>query len=169
MTDTLVIVGCSDKKRAQRSAARDLYDRSQLFRAARRYAEREGTAGWLIVSARHGLLRPDREVDPYDARLPSGDDVRYWAFGAQATFAGWLMENEKYVEPGHGSTPSKIRGLRIVVLAGREYAAALERTAMEGLIETPLAGLGIGERLKWLAQANGPKPAPRPQQPTLFE
>lgn len=50
-----------------------------------------------------------------------------------------------------------------MVLAGREYVEALRGTAMGHVIEAPLAGLQIGERLQWLAR----NPAPT-RQPELF-
>src|SRR5262245_21684274 len=101
----LVVDGCSQRKLARRCAAADLYSPSQLYRAARRYAEREGSAGWLIVSAKHGLVRPDTELDPYDERLPTRrDDLWTWRFRAQADFAGWLRDHPQYVTPGDGLT-----------------------------------------------------------------
>jgi hypothetical protein len=49
--------------------ARDLYI-SPLFRAARAYAERRyGPERWFILSARHGLVRPDQLLAPYDLSL----------------------------------------------------------------------------------------------------
>jgi len=145
--NTLVIVGCCDKKRAAKCAARDLY-MSPLFRWARTYAEKYGTAGWLIASAEHGLLRPDDVIAPYDRRLPTAHDERWaWRHLAQAGFACWLGDHPEYC------AGPVLTGLRIEVIAGRDYAELLGRTAMKNYMTEPLAGLPIGQRLSWLRRA----------------
>jgi hypothetical protein len=61
------LVACVSKKRAEPCPARELYC-SAWFRAARRYVEATKNP-WFILSARHGLVRPDARIAPYEASL----------------------------------------------------------------------------------------------------
>jgi hypothetical protein len=63
----VVLVGCVKTKLDRRSAAKDLY-RSRLSAARRAYAESTGEP-WLSLSALHGLLEPEAQLDPYDLAL----------------------------------------------------------------------------------------------------
>src|SRR5207237_7414359 len=63
----VVLIGCSKKKRAGRHPARALYQ-GALFKAALAHAQRIG-AGTFVVSARHGLVALDTELDAYEHRL----------------------------------------------------------------------------------------------------
>jgi hypothetical protein len=61
------LVGCVETKLTHRAEARDLYV-SQLFAERRRYFERS-CGDWFIFSAKHGLVRTNQELDPYDETL----------------------------------------------------------------------------------------------------
>jgi hypothetical protein len=56
---TAILLGCVKTKRDHRAKARDLYC-SPLWRARRSYAEANGPP-WLILSAKHGLVEPNRD------------------------------------------------------------------------------------------------------------
>jgi hypothetical protein len=59
------LIACSRTKADRPSLARELYV-SPLFRAARAYAERRhGPGQWLILSARYGLVDPDKVLAPH--------------------------------------------------------------------------------------------------------
>ena len=112
----------------------DLYQ-SAWFKKARRYAEQRGDA-YFILSAKHGLLRPDAVIDPYERTLV--DMTRreriYWA--------NWvLLELALASEPCH-----------VVVLAGRLYREFVVDGLLRGgyTVEVPMEGLGIGQQLRWL-------------------
>lgn len=117
-----------------------------LFVAAKNYAESE-CSDWFIISAKHGLLRPDTVIGPYEARLPRrGDEREGWGI----IVASKLLEriNKKY--PGksdHWELPS----YRVVLLAGEEYADPIRRHLDRLRVphESPLKGMQIGERLAW--------------------
>jgi hypothetical protein len=49
--------------------AESLYS-SELFYRSRRYAQANFDS-WLILSAKHGLIRPDQIVAPYECKLDS--------------------------------------------------------------------------------------------------
>jgi hypothetical protein len=61
----LAIIPCGARKRQGRHAARYLYV-GPYFRAALRWAETSGADRVLILSAKHGLLALDEQVDSYD-------------------------------------------------------------------------------------------------------
>ncbi len=61
------LVGCSRLKLSRPAPARDLYA-SPLFRLASRYCAATCDS-WFILSARHGLVEPERVLHPYDQTL----------------------------------------------------------------------------------------------------
>lgn len=71
----LVLVGCGAAKRDESAPAEDLYT-STYFGLKRRYAEAVGD-GWAVLSAKHGVLRPDELIEPYDETI-ADVDVREW-------------------------------------------------------------------------------------------
>lgn len=140
----LVVIGCGLSKLERRAPARELYTGS-LFRSCRRFAEATG-APWGILSALHGFVRPEQELDPYDARLPSGQQ--------------WLALQER-VRWGRAAADALLRahsnvlGGAVICLAGADYADAL-RVGLEPFrvrMLEPLRGLGLGQRRGWLRQA----------------
>ncbi|MFI6168813.1 DUF6884 domain-containing protein [Nocardia sp. NPDC051052] len=80
---TLFVIPCAARKFNRRAAARDLYT-SPNFRLNLRAAEAAATAdaayfghlsAVVILSACHGLLPLDREIDPYDVRVGDGTAI----------------------------------------------------------------------------------------------
>lgn len=126
------LVGCSKRKAAGPRRACELYC-SPLFRKAAGYCRRRYDA-WFVLSALHGLVEPDRVIAPYDHTLAdkTREEKRRWAEGVVA-------ELER----------RGLSGARFHLHAGADYASGLS-----GLLdcETPLAGLGVGERLAWYAR-----------------
>lgn len=76
---SIVLISCVKRKHPYRAKAKELYD-STLFRAQRAYAERFGDQ-WFILSARHGLLDPECEIDSYEETLKdaSSKQKRDWS------------------------------------------------------------------------------------------
>ena len=164
---TLVIIGCGKSKRDYACKAGELYT-GQLFKLSRQWAEMVGD-DWLIASARLpdnkpaggampgatcGLIHPEIVIEPYDRTLKGlgYDAIRQWRSWAQADFSAWLRDND--YPRDRESQAEWAANFRIVILAGKDYVQPLRETAMRSFrIETPLAGLGIGERLQWLKGA----------------
>lgn len=73
------LVGCVKSNRPKAAPAADLYT-STLFRGRRRWVQTT-CSRWFVLSAKHGLVAPDRVVDPYDETLndKGRDDRRRWA------------------------------------------------------------------------------------------
>ena len=134
----VVLVACAKRKHTLPVAARDLY-RGRLFRAARRYAERQGD-WWFILSAKHGLVEPATVLEPYDLSLDelTARERRAW---------GRAIVDRLNVG----------RGDYAVMLAGRRYvdpiAPLLEGRGVHVL--TPLAGMASGERYRWFLRDYG--------------
>jgi hypothetical protein len=149
-----VIVGCSATKRdvGQPVPARDLYD-SDYFDKRREFAELAGD-DWVILSAEHGILDPGEAIEPYNTRLGNlGADGRANLIDSLALSLGGRI----------GATWPL--GIRLIVLAGRQYVAAVDEALAPAdtprspdlrehvRLETPLQDVdgGIGAQKAWLA------------------
>lgn len=136
----LALISCSATKRDYRVTAKRLYT-SPLFKASRRWAEANADR-WAILSAKHGILWPNVETDPYDKTMQSKDRdrVRQWAFWCQADLCSIVSDL--------GRIPTT------AVLAGKAYTDPLRNVGAIKGFDEPLAGMMIGERLRWLNQQN---------------
>jgi hypothetical protein len=147
----VALVGCGKDKTTHPAPARDLYV-GNLFVAARRYVEAQmtgrGIDAWYVLSARYGLVHPDRVLEPYDAVMPTNlDEVRTWVTKVDTAF--------RCIDPGYGKWSTKGGRLTVDILAGGAYADPLI-TCWRGIsweINTPLAGLQMGQRLGWFKNA----------------
>jgi hypothetical protein len=132
----VILVGCVKLKLDRAAPARELYV-SPLWRRRREYAERRG-GEWLILSAKHGLVDPERRIAPYDLALSdlSADERRKWG----GRVIGQL-------EDRLGS----LTGTTFDIHAGSAYRRAIEPGILErgGTVTAPLEGLGMGEQLAW--------------------
>jgi hypothetical protein len=139
----IAIVGCGKSKLGRAAPARDLYT-GQLFVKSLLYAERRCERVW-IASAKGGLLRLDQVLEPYDDTLTSRPAAARWGWGRLV----WDQLRQQH----QGEQ-------ELLLLAGALYAepiAALARAA-RWTVEMPLAGLQIGERLRWLKRELGATP-----------
>lgn len=127
-----VLVACCGKKLEGRHAAKDLYQ-SQLFQKARAWAERHGDQ-WFILSAKHGVLAPEDQVEAYDLTLNTASREYRQA---------WVRRVAGQLQPMADSN--------LVVLAGEKYCQGWTQDFKH--VERPLKGLGIGKQLAWLTRA----------------
>lgn len=123
-----------------------------LYNARLAYARRLG-GPHLIVSALYGARRPEYPAVPYERSLvdiPRCDPVRRWYDAVVRTSV--LTHTQ--------------RGDRVVVLASRPYVEgwADDVRGAGRLVETPLAGMGMGQQLRWL-RLRLAEPPPRPARP----
>src|SRR4051794_35194237 len=90
MATRVVLVSCVKSKRKKAAPAQELYT-SQLFRGMKRYAQRNADA-WYILSAKHGLVRPEEVVAPYEQTLTAmrKADRLAWAERVQRALLGRL-------------------------------------------------------------------------------
>jgi len=124
----VTLISCTNTKRDEPAAARNLYDPSGYFCDMRAYAEARDRP-WFILSAKHGLLAPDERIAPYDA------------VGLTETQAERIAEelSEQGFQPVH-------------ITAGKRYTGPLI-PALEGCgidVVEVCRGMRIGERRSWL-------------------
>jgi hypothetical protein len=134
---TLFLVSCVSEKHPRPMPARELYC-SIWFQKARAFVEKQ-TGEWLILSARYGLVEPDKVIEPYNETLNEQtiEERREWS--------------KKVVQELRPHCPA---GTSVVFLAGEKYrdflAPALSELGCR--VEIPMEGLAIGEQLRWLSE-----------------
>lgn len=64
MVDNIIIIQCSKSKVNSKTKASELYT-SQRFKLSKKIADKYAKK-WFILSAKHGLIRPDSVIAPYD-------------------------------------------------------------------------------------------------------
>lgn len=133
----VALVSCVKQKRASPVPAADLYT-SPLFRGLRRYAETHADT-WYILSAEHGLLRPDQVIEPYERTLNNMRKRDRIAWGHR------VQQQLEQVLPPHAN---------IILLAGERYRETVEPYLRQKgySVSVPLKGLKLGEQLQQLRQ-----------------
>lgn len=73
------LISCGDAKREYACAARSIYT-SPILKIGTKWME-ENCSPWYILSAKYGLLHPDKVISPYNTYLPDmdEDDRLEWA------------------------------------------------------------------------------------------
>ena len=132
----IVLVSCASKKLSYGAKAKDLYI-SPLFSYNLAYAESLKPDAIFILSAKHGLLDLEKEIEPYNKtlnKMPS-KEVKEWAEGVLFQLSKVVNVNED----------------EIVFLAGEKYRKYLVPHITN--YKVPLRGLGIGKQLKYLKES----------------
>jgi hypothetical protein len=137
-TPTALLLGCVKTKLDHAAKARDLYC-SPLWFARRGYAEDCGRP-WMILSAKYGLVEPDRVLRWYNLALSDLPAAarRLWGEG---------VGND--LEARLGS----LKGATFEVHAGAAYRDAITGPlAQRGArLTVPFTGLTLGEQVRWYA------------------
>jgi endonuclease III len=135
--DRVFLVSCVSSKRDAPAPARELYT-SDWFRKARVCVEATGSP-WFILSAEYGLVHPDAVIEPYERTLNrmAVTDRRAWARRVREQMDRMLPACEE-----------------IVVLAGERYRELLleDLRGRAPRVSVPMAGMRIGEQLRWLGE-----------------
>lgn len=130
-------MACAAAKLPFATAAGDLYV-SSLFRKARLYAEKHADS-WYILSAKHGLVRPDKIIEPYDVTLNAMP----------------IAERRRWSDQVNRQLEDVVaHGYQLIMLAGSRYREGVENVQRSrGVeVEVPMQGMRIGEQLKWLSR-----------------
>ena len=130
-----VLISCSKSKLATKARAREFYTGS-LFQKAVGWAERHQKP-WFIVSALHGLVTPDQELQPYDFILKQLRSREREAWGQRA-----ISELDKYASSGSHAI------LIMPELYRRHIQSALRQRGIT--YENPVEGMKIGQQMRWL-------------------
>lgn len=133
-TNQLILIACSKSKLDYRRPAEQIYT-GDLFKKAMRYSwllwdNNNHQSDTFILSAKYGLLDPDKIIEPYDETLNN-----FNAF----ELAHWARKVEKQIYDLNYHLDS------IVFLAGKHYREPLASFLPYKIIN-PLEGLGIGEQ-----------------------
>jgi hypothetical protein len=138
-TGALTLVSCCGPKLDRIAPARDLY-RSPMFQKSARWAERKGDS-WLVLSARHGLIRPDEMLEPYNQTLKAMTKAQRdaWARQVVTQMRSWASDRS-------------VTSLHVTLLAGATYATWTPLAHDLARVVQPLQGMSIGYRLKWLTE-----------------
>lgn len=156
----IAILGCSKTKvgGGDPVMVRKLYT-SPLFQKSLAFAEATSDVVY-VASAQHGLVGLSDEYPPYDQTLKGWGKREKLDWGGRV--ADIVVSRHKLYEVT-GEKP--VMGVHCVtILAGAEYASPIalglqvRRRSSSALslqlsIDTPLAGLQVGERLAWLNAA----------------
>lgn len=137
----ITLVGCCREKLSGIAQARNLY-RSQLFQKSALWADRKADP-WFVLSAKYGLIKPDNSLAAYDVSMRdlTQDERRDWALSVvrQLENVALFMGVERF---------------SITLLAGKDYAAFAPLVHDWCVVEQPMEGMQIGQRLQWLTEQN---------------
>jgi len=136
----IILLGCVSKKLDRPAPAQDLYI-SPLWRFRRAYAEATGKP-WMILSAAHGLVRPNERLDPYDVALQDLQAAEKFEW-ANRTF---IQLRKRFGD---------LSGLTIEIHAGAPYVETGLGALMQSSGATvlrPLSHLKFGQQLSWYRQ-----------------
>lgn len=133
----LGLISCTKSKQDHPSKAIEMYQPSNLFNKASRYAQ-EHYDRIGILSAKHGLLLPDEEIEPYDLTLRNMG----------------VKDKRKWAEKVHKELYEKLdmkKNKAVYIHAGKDYREHLTQLLEEDGVEVhvPLEGLAFGEQLQW--------------------
>ena len=134
------LVGCGKGKATTPARASELYT-SALFRGRREYVERTCDV-WYVLSAKHGLLEPDRILEPYEQTVKSA---------SRQERRDWSQRVVRDLRERVGS----LNGIVVEIHAGDEYRAygLVDGLIAEGAqVEVPVAGLPLGKQLAFYRQ-----------------
>lgn len=142
----VLLISCGKTKQARPAPARDLYT-SARFRKALTYAERSAIP-WFIVSAEHGLVRPDEWLAPYERYLPDTPASYRRAWGE------WVVARLELLMGDLGR-------LAVEAHLSADYVAPIAPLldARGSRLSTPLRGLRTGEWLAWYDAHEPPAPS----------
>jgi hypothetical protein len=144
----IALVGCGSAKRDEPRPAKHLYS-SGYFTLKRRYAEQH-CDDWTILSAKHRLLDPDREIAPYDASLTPDAD----SYVGEEAVEQWTSETAAEL---HSYLETFTNPPTIVILAGEDYGGRLEPALrqVEADVEWPFRRDELGglhDQMAWLSE-----------------
>jgi hypothetical protein len=132
----IVLIACSSRKGARPAKAADLYQ-SSLFCKSLAYARSLRPDAIYILSAKHGLLRLEDVIAPYNATLNKM---------TRATSRKWAQRVIDQLR-----RVADLQTVHFTILAGERY----RRDLLPHLVcpTVPMEGLGIGRQLKFLTEA----------------
>jgi len=129
------LIACTKSKLNRPAPARELYSASDLFSKAAAYCD-ACLDGWFVLSAKYGLVEPDRIVAPYDVTLKTMPNSERRLWGLQV--AQQLHQLGEVALEAH---------------AGAAYVRPLLEAGV--VLDDPVRGLTIGKRKRWYIERLG--------------
>lgn len=131
----IVLISCVSKKLVHAAKVRDIYV-SPLFRLNLAYAESLKPDAIYVLSAKHGLLPLDDQIEPYELTLNTmgTGQIRAWASGVVSQLAA----------------VADLKHDLFVFLAGDKYRKFMVPHLAH--FEVPMEGLTIGRQLQFLSR-----------------
>lgn len=131
---TIILVSCVGRKKQNPSPAKFLYCSDWFLKAYELVVLLNKE--WFILSALHGLLHPDKIIDPYNLtlkKLPKKNRLEW----SENVFG----ELKKILEPGD----------EVIIFAGESYREFLEEKLINfgAIVKVPMYKLPIGKQLQW--------------------
>jgi len=134
----IALIYCVSKKLSFKARAEDLYV-SPYFIYSLKYARKLKPDDIFILSAKHGLLSLDNEIEPYDLTLNE------MGTSQRKKWASKVLEQIK--------AEADLEKNHFIILAGEKYRQYLIPNFMS--YEIPLEGLAIGKQLQYLKKMIG--------------
>lgn len=133
----IIFIACTKKKQSYPCKAKEMYSPSALFRGGYQYAKSLNPDAIYILSAKYGLLHPDKVIDPYEKTLVSAKtaEVKAWSV---------MVYRQLFHEVKQGRISFNDKA---IFLCGKPYRKYIESLFKHH--EAPLAHLGIGKQLKF--------------------
>ena len=129
----IAIISCSKSKKNFPCAAKEMYSESTLFNKTLNFCLSKKYEHIFIASAKYGILKLDQQIEPYDKTLNKANEKggEEWAAKVvnQLSALNLLSENFDFY-------------------TGVNYVSPLSAILK---INSPMKGLGIGQRLKFLS------------------
>lgn len=150
MTADLILIGCTATKLDHRAPAAELYMPSDLFRRRRAFAETTGRP-WAVLSARHGVVGPARELDPYNFTIAQRNARDYCpADWARMVLRDCFELAGRRCTMGPSGHMIYADPLTIEIHAGIDYVRTIElglpAFSTTITLEHPVAGMQIGQQ-----------------------
>ncbi len=131
--NNIILISCVSKKQSIKAKAEELYT-STLFKLNLKFAKSFNTKNIYILSAKHGLIKLDDVISPYDVTLNNmkANEIRTWS-------AGVLLQLKQSFD---------LQKDHFIFLAGDKYRKYLLPNIAS--YDIPLKGKRIGEQLQYL-------------------
>ena len=129
----IILISCVSKKLTIKAKAKDIYI-STLFKLNYQYAKSLNPDKIFILSAKYGLINPEKEIEPYNETLntKSTQEIKNWA-------------NKVLIDLKKGADLEKDE---FIFLAGDRYRKFLLPHIKN--YKVPMDGLTIGRQLAFL-------------------
>lgn len=143
----IILISCASQQGSVKAKAKYLYS-SPLFKLSWEYATKQNPDKIFILSGLHYLLDIDKEIEPYDVTLSNVSKAKRKPGQIILSSKEKLEWGKKIIE--QLSNETDLQNDEFIVLAGQEYIKPIIKEILH--CENPLAGLRIGERLKFLKE-----------------